>query len=161
MATFPLLVVRLLQSLQKKQCIHLIVVTTTWEAASRVNLWYAVMFVTIRFEEILPASSWISSHNQKLRVTPEEPEELPSHLAGRYSGWSLALLHESCLKSQALKWDVITLENNSFPNTLCWVFKSITSLWELLRLSIYENHVSALTPKKSPKLNTHLTFWGR
>lgn len=103
--------VRLLWSLQKKQCIDLLAVTTTWDATSCVNLWYAVTFVTIGFEEILPASGWISSHSQKQRVTPEEPEEFPSHLAGGYSGWSLALSHENCLKLQALKPDVITLES--------------------------------------------------
>lgn len=101
-----------------------------------------MLFITIGFDEILPASGWISSQNQKQRkrVTPEEPDEFPNHRAGGYAGWSLALFHEKYLKVQALQPDVITLESleksTSFLNMLWLVFKFTMSLWELLRLSI-------------------------
>lgn len=70
------------------------------------------LLVTIVFDEILPASGWISSQNQKQRkrVTPEEPDEFPNHWAGGYSGWSLAVFHEKYLKAWVLKPDVTTLE---------------------------------------------------
>lgn len=56
-----LLLVRLLQSLQEKQHIDLIAIITTWDAPSHVNVWYAILFITIGFDKILPASGWISS----------------------------------------------------------------------------------------------------
>lgn len=65
------------------------------------NVW--MLFVTVRFDHILPASSFrlISPQNQKQRkgIMPKEPDEFPKHWVGGYSGWSLALFSEKYLNT--------------------------------------------------------------